>query len=888
MAKPDLSRALLLSSLLAVCLAVRPGFAAGERRPFAPPDEPRHDMPERGYDLRHLRLDLSFDMARGEVSGTATNTLAPLRPGLDRLIFHAAELAVRRVRLAGHEGDLPFSLDPVARTLTVDLGRAYGPDDVLEVAIDYAARPRTGLFFVGPDAADPQKPRQVWSQGEADINRHWFPSWDYPNDRATSELLATVERPLQVIGNGRLVEVLERPDGRRTWHWSMERPHPTYLISVVVGEFSRVAAAGPGAVPVESWVPPGREEEARATFGRTPEMMAFFAELTGTPYPFPRYSQVAVHDFPWGGMENISATTESERLLHTAAEDADFPTDDVVAHELAHQWFGDLVGFRSWDHFWLSEGFAEYLAALWAGHAEGRDAFDYFLDVEREAYLAEDRAVYRRPIVTLRYPDPVSLLDAHSYQKGALVLHMIRSLLGEDAWRRGLREYLRRYADQSVTTADLETTLEQVSGVPLGPLFDQYVYGAGHPELAVRWDWQPETRQVHLEVEQRQRVTGETGFFSFPVEIALVGAAGTEVRRVPLAARRLQDLYLPTGERPRTVVFDPHGDLLKTLDFAKPLAEWIVQLETAGGEGGVPARLEALRALGDLGGGMSRGAAEAAAGRALRGDPFYGVRAAAVQALGALATDAALAELRAGLADRDSRVRGAAFRTLASFPEHRELIPPLREALAGDASPVVRASAATALGAFTSARAEVAPLLLKALAQKSHGDVVARSALRSLAKLGAPQTFDQAVRLARLGPTPRFRAQAAAALALYASGQPDAAVKEKARRLLEGLLADPGYAFRASLYPAFAELGDPAAIPALESAARNEVDVEQRLHVEEALRALKEPKQAGGPGEAAELAGRVEQLEREAEVLRARLEELEKEKAGAADTPQPP
>src|SRR6185369_8387904 len=479
-------------------LAAATGLPAAEPQSFSPPEEPRHYMPERGYDLRHLRLDLAFDWEKKEVSGTATNTLAPLRPGLDHLEFHAAGLEVARVRLAGEE--LPFSRDPAAQTLTVHLGHAHAVGEELEIAIEYSAHPRTGLYFVGPDAAYPAKPKQIYSQGEPDLNRYWFPSWDAPNDRATSELLATVKKPLQVIGNGKLVEVADHPDGTRTFHWKMEQPHPVYLTSVVVGEFARVADAWQG-VPIEYYVPPGREADARAALGRTPEMMGYFSELTGLPYPFARYAQSFVYDFPWGGMENITATTETERTLHTADQDADFPSDDLVSHELAHQWFGDLISCRSWDQTWLSEGFADYFAALWDGHAHGADAFAVAVDGLREGYLAEAEGDYRRPIVTQRFTDPIRMFDAHSYQKGALVLHMIRSLVGEDAWWRGFREYVHRYAGRTVTTADFQGTMEEISGVPLGPLIDQYVLGAGHPELGVRWEWRPETRQVHITVE---------------------------------------------------------------------------------------------------------------------------------------------------------------------------------------------------------------------------------------------------------------------------------------------------------------------------------------------------------------------------------------------------
>ena len=210
-------------------------------------------------------------------------------------------------------------------------------------------------------------------------------------------------------------------------------------------------------------------------------MMGFFSDLTALPYPFAKYAQVLVYDFPWGGMENISATTETEQKLHPAADEADFSSEDLISHELAHQSTGDLVSCRSWDHTWLSEGFADYFAALWAGHAHGPEAFAAALDTLPRGVSDRGRRRLPPPHRHPAYSDPIRMFDAHSYQKGALVLHMARYLLGEDAWQRGLREYVRRFAGQTVTTADLQSTLEEVLGGPPRPALRLLRLRRGHP-----------------------------------------------------------------------------------------------------------------------------------------------------------------------------------------------------------------------------------------------------------------------------------------------------------------------------------------------------------------------------------------------------------------------
>jgi aminopeptidase N len=867
------ARHLIVILLFLAALPVQPAMA--EREPFAPEDTPPRYMPARQYHLEHLKLDLAFDWDARSVAGTATHTLTPLLPGLDSLVFNAAGLDVHQVRVNGAER--PFALDPQAQTLTVKLDRSYGPADRIEAAIDYAAHPAGGLYFVGPDKAYPAKPRQIYSQGESDLNRFWFPVWDSPNDRATTEVLATVKPPLEVVSNGRLVEVKDLSDGRQTWHWSMEVSHASYLLSVAIGDFAKISDRWNG-IPVDYYVPKGpqAEEEAKRSFGMTPDVLDFYSKVTGRPYPYAKYAQAVVVDYMWGGMENISATTQTSRTLHDARAALDFTSEGLVAHEAAHQWFGDLVTCQDWSNAWLNEGFADYFTALYAGHAHGQGELDAQLDDYRRSYLREDANRYRRPIVTRRYVDSNAMFDGHTYAKGALVLHMVRYLLGDEGWWKGIHTYLDRFAGHTVVTRDLQEAMEDSTGASLGPLFDQYVYGAGHPELKVRWDWQPETRQVHLEIRQTQELTAETGLFSFPLEVALVGDKETVVRRLPVAARALQDLYLPSDERPRTVVIDPKGWILKTVDFDKPVAEWAVQLATARE---LPARLEAIRALGGLGGGE----AVAALGRALREEPFYVARQEAAKALGTLGSpgtpggDAALEALRPGLADKDSRVRTDALEALQHFPAHTELIPLLRRALETEESYYARAAAATALGAFESRREDVAPVLAAALEQSSFREVVRVAALKALGKLDPDRAFAPAQRLAAYGAPIDSRRQALSTLADI--GNTSTRRREEIRKILVGYLDDPSYTVREGVYSAIGTLGDPAAIPAVERRGRLEAEARQRLHAEKAVRDLRKKKTEAGKGEKA-LRDRLEQLERESDVLKERVRVLEETKGG--------
>jgi aminopeptidase N len=625
----------------------------------------------------------------------------------------------------------------------------------------------------------------------------------------------------------------------------------------VIGDLTKVTDTWRG-IPVEYYVPHGTDEATtRRSFGDTPKILEYYSQATGRPYPYAKYAQSTVFDFMWGGQENISATTQTARTLHDARADNDSPSEGLVAHETAHQWFGDLLTCEDWSNAWLNEGFADYFTALYMRHAHGEDAFAWEVEDLKDGYLREAERDYERPIVTRRYADPIDMFDRHTYNKGALVLHMIHYLLGEEGWAKGIRAYVERFAGQTVTTPDFQDAMEKATGVSLGAVFDQYVYGAGHPELKVKWDYQPDTRQVHLEVRQAQK----TGLFSFPLEVALIGDKETVVRRVPLAARDFQDLYLPSDERPRTVVLDPEGWILKTVAFTKPAAEWVVQLTAAKP---LPAKLEAIRALGDLGGDE----AVAALGRALREEPFHGARREAAKALGKIQKDSALEALRAGLADKDSRVRTSVLGALGSFPEHAELIPLLRHALETDDSYAARGAAVTSLGAFDKHKDQVTPILVAALSQESFHQIVRGNAIKALAEVDPGRAWEPAQKLARYGAPIDSRGDALEALVTIAKH--DRHRREEARKILEGYLDDPYYSLREAVYRRLGELGDPASIPAIEHQARLEADGRQQRNAEKAVQRIVTSQSKEKEDQA--LRDRVEQLERETELLKERME----------------
>jgi aminopeptidase N len=364
---------------------------AGKHKPFVLPSASVHYARDRAVDVQHVKLELSVNHEKRILNGSVQVEFVPLASNVTRLEFDAVDLDIMSVKLSGQ----PVDFENTGQKVIVRLNKALKSSESASVTIEYSGRPRRGLYFVGPDKAYPNRPYQAWTQGEDSDSRYWFPCYDYPNDRATSEMIIAVPQKYTAISNGILLETKEeKAKGTRTFHWKQDIPHSSYLTSLVVGEYSIIREKVED-VELSYYVPKGREEDAKRSFAKTPEMIRYFGEYFGVKYPYPKYAQVVVSDFIFGGMENISATTLTENTLHDKRAHLDFTSDDLVSHELAHQWWGDLITCRDWSHAWLNEGFATYCETLFKEHDLGKDETVAYQMQDLEQYLEEDRDRYR-------------------------------------------------------------------------------------------------------------------------------------------------------------------------------------------------------------------------------------------------------------------------------------------------------------------------------------------------------------------------------------------------------------------------------------------------------------------------------------------------------------
>jgi aminopeptidase N len=668
----------------------------------------------RSYDALHYLVKIKLDLEARSFEGATTVTATSLREGLTTFVLDAEEYTVTSVVASDGE---PLAFEQSDKALTVRMPRPCAFGEEIAFTCAYHGRdPKAGLKFVDATA---DHPRLVFSDSWPENVHHWFPCYDYPNDKARSEIVATVEQGLKVAANGRLVGVVDDPAaGTVTYHWSQDLPHSTYLIFLAAAPYVVVNDSFK-TLPVNYWVYPQDAAKAVATYGKTPKMIEFFNGLFGYDYPWQKYDQISVPS--GGGAESTSATAMTHRIMVDKRNEPDFTAIGIVSHELAHQWWGDLITLRSWAHTWLNESFATYSDYLYYRFERGDDEGAINLRGKLDAYLREARTRYMRPIVTDRYDAPADMFDAHTYPKGARVLHMLRAYLGDGPFFATLRHFLHRYAFDAVDTADFIRSVKTVTGQNLDWFFDQWLYKPGHPVFEVGSAWDGAAKAVRLRVAQVQDFSRGVPVFRVPVSVKIVTAGRTDVHEIWLDERE-ETFTFPAEEKPLLVRFDPDNILLKEISFPKEVEELLYQL----GHDDVIGRMDAAAALAGVRGDPRTASALTAS---LRTDPFWAVRKAALEALARLGVRARADVFKRACRDSDSQVRAAAITALAGL-EDRGLVGFYKDLFRTDPSYRVQAEALTALGKTGDPAA--APFLRQAAGVPSYRDMVRRAAEAAL------------------------------------------------------------------------------------------------------------------------------------------------------------
>lgn len=529
-------------------------------------------------DLLHTKLEVSFNWEKQHLNGIATLSFKPYFYSQKSLKLDAKGMDIHEVVLLPKTEVLNYQYD--GKILNVNLGRQYTRKDTFIVRIKYTAKPNElpkggskaitsdkGLYFINPLGQEPNKPKQIWTQGETEASSCWFPTIDSPNEKTTQEMHITVEANYKALSNGKFVSTKNNTNGTKTDVWKQDQPHAPYLFMMAIGEFAVVKDKWQN-IEVDYYVEPKFEKYAKDIFGHTPEMMEFFSNKLGFKYPWSKYSQVVVRDYVSGAMENTSATIFMEALQSDDRALADDHWESIIAHELFHHWFGDLVTCESWSNLPLNESFANYSEYLWAEYKHGIDEADLHGENETDEYYAE--SMHKQvPLIRYHYLEREDMFDRHSYNKGGRILHMLRNYVGDEAFFESLKLYLHKNQYKPVEVHHLRLAFEEVTGQDLNWFFNQWFLSSGHPELKVEHTYN--SGLLTLTVKQLQDST-HTPIYKLPVNID-IWANGIKSTYPIIVEKADQQFTFPMLAQPNLVLFDSEFQLLGKINHDKSLEE---------------------------------------------------------------------------------------------------------------------------------------------------------------------------------------------------------------------------------------------------------------------------------------------------------------------------
>lgn len=539
----------------------------------------------RSFDLLNTKLELKFNWENQFVIGKATLKLSPYFYPQNLLVLDARSMDFSKVYLMNNTDEKLLDYEYTNDQLFINLDKTYTRNEDIILIIEYTAKPNKiveegsdaitsdkGLYFINSLGDNPYKPRQIWTQGETQANSAWFPTIDSPNEKCTQEIYLTVADSLTTLSNGVQISSVNNNDGTKTDYWRLNKKHSPYLFMIAVGEFSKVSDKWRN-VPLGYYVEPAFESSAKAIFGNTPEMMEYFSEILNYPYPWPQYNQIVVRDYVSGAMENTTASVFMEELQITEKELIDENWDYIIAHELFHHWFGDLVTSESWSNLPLNESFADFSESLWISKKYGKDEGDYHAMIALENYFDEAQEE-TKDLIRFYYNDKEDMFDRHSYEKGGAILQMLKTYLGEDAFFSALNLYLKNNAYQSAEIHDLRLAFEETTGEDLNWFFNQWFLNAGHPVLEVNESYSGDT--LILRVNQIQDLE-EYPLFKLPIYIDLF--KGDESERYPVVLNSVEEeIKIPIIQRPDLILFDGEQELVGDIRYEQKAESLLFQL----------------------------------------------------------------------------------------------------------------------------------------------------------------------------------------------------------------------------------------------------------------------------------------------------------------------
>jgi aminopeptidase N len=684
-----------------------------------------------------------------------TTTIVPLYDTLTMFKVDAVGMDIKKLILNAQNPKYDYD----KKEITVLLEKKYSTKDTIVYTVNYKITdPEKGMYFIQPDSIFPNKRYEVWTQGEGEDNRYWFPSYDYPNDKATTETFITIAKQYTTLSNGNLLGVKDNTDGTKTWHWVLNHPHSSYLVMLAAGDYE-IIRDNYLDIPIETNVPKGMIPVTDSAFYLTSDIIKFFSESIGFKYAWGHLGQVGVQDYIYGAMENTGAIVYYDAIYHDErAFYPDYSSRGIIAHETAHQWWGDVVTCRNWNEIWLNESFATYFDALYTEHHLGKDEFDYQVMKGGNSAITADSTNARKPIYTK------DGLTVNTYDKGSVVLNMLRNQIGTENFWKAMNLYITKNQFQPVVTQNLIDAVNQAMDDPMldrKPLdytwfFNEWIYRAGQPEYRVSYTFDDNSKELKITASQVQRLDSSSVFMT-PVEVEIITASSRQKTEI-IPTYQPQDFMLQLDTKPVNVIFNKGNKVLSKLYFSKPKEDWLYQLDKS--EDAID-RLTAIKGLKDF---LDDEAVVHALNNSMQSDKFWGVRYESVSMLGKSGSKAAAGNLMEYYSrESDSRVKRNILLSLANLKQNcsgcigtQELLDFILGNIRNERSYYTIADGITAISRFLS-KDKIYDIASPFINMDSHRDIIRRSVIAALDSTNDKRAEDIFLKYAVIGSTAQFR-----------------------------------------------------------------------------------------------------------------------------------
>jgi aminopeptidase N len=532
-------------------------------------------------DLVHTKLDVRFDFNKSYLYGKEWLTLQPHFNPTDSLLLDAKGMDIKEVSIVKDSKKTPLKYTYVNDELNIKLDKSYTRQEKYTLYFEYTSKPNElnvkgsaaitdakGLYFINPTGKEKNKPTQIWTQGETESNSTWMITIDKPNQKTTEEISMTVPDNYVTLSNGLLTSQVKNSDGTRTDNWLMDLPHAPYLFFMGVGEYEIIKDSYNGK-EVSYYVEKPYAPFALGIFGNTPEMMKLFSEKLGVEFPWQKYAQIVGRDYVSGAMENTTSTLHQESAYQNARQLVDGNRwEETIAHELFHQWFGDLVTTESWSNITVNESFANYSEYIWDEYKYGKDFADAHIYEDMQGYLMSGSE--NKDLVRYFYASKEDVFDAVSYNKGGRILHMLRNHVGDDAFFASLNKYLTDNKFKTGEAAQLRLAFEEITGKDLNWFWNQWYYGSGHPVLNISYDYSKPGKAGVIIKQQTEKI------FTLPVTVEMY-VDGKKSRYQITISSAADSFYFNTAKKPEWISVDADKILLGVINDNKSKENYLAQ-----------------------------------------------------------------------------------------------------------------------------------------------------------------------------------------------------------------------------------------------------------------------------------------------------------------------